>query len=301
VLGAGGVGGFLAALLAEARHDVTVLLRPATHAVFPDRLLLESPFGRFTPLVEKATELTADVDVLWITVKATQLDAAIASVPDVRRAGAVVPLLNGIDHIAMLRARCGAERLVPATIGIESERVAPGHFVHRSPFATLRWSAIGESRLAAAATALTAFGCRCEVNTDEVTMLWRKLVMLGPLALTTTSADVPLGDVMSNGAWRATLEAAVAEACEVAAASGAQVDVAETLRLLRGMPPTMRSSMQKDVAAGTPPELDAIAGPILRGAARHGLGVPVTAELARSVEARAGASPKVPQGPADRS
>lgn len=290
MLGAGGVGGFLGALLAEADHEVTVLLRPTTLAAFPDRLLLESPFGHFTPRVDKATALTVDVDVLWITVKATQLEAAMASVPDVRRAGSVVPLLNGIDHIATLRAGFGAERLVPATIGIESERVAPGHFVHRSPFATLRWSSIGEARLAAVATALTAFGCRCEVSPDEVTMLWRKLVMLGPLALTTTSADLPFGAVMSNDAWRATLEAAVVEACAVAAASGAQVDVDETLRLLRGMPATMRSSMQKDVAAGTSPELDAIAGPILRGAARYGLAAPVTAELAHSVEARTGTS-----------
>jgi 2-dehydropantoate 2-reductase len=41
-----------------------------------------------------------------------------------------------------------------------------------------------------------------------------------------------------------------------------------------------RSSMQKDVAAGKPPELDGIAGPILRRAEEHGIDVPVTRELA---------------------
>jgi 2-dehydropantoate 2-reductase len=45
--------------------------------------------------------------------------------------------------------------------------------------------------------------------------------------------------------------------------------------------------MQKDVERGNPPELDAIAGPVLRGAARHGIPVPATQALAAAVERRA--------------
>jgi 2-dehydropantoate 2-reductase len=50
----------------------------------------------------------------------------------------------------------------------------------------------------------------------------------------------------------------------------------------------MRSSMQKDVEQHRAPELDAIAGPILRGAKRHGIEVPVTRKLVAAVEHRAG-------------
>jgi 2-dehydropantoate 2-reductase len=46
----------------------------------------------------------------------------------------------------------------------------------------------------------------------------------------------------------------------------------------------MRSSMQKDVERGNPPELDAIAGLILRGARRHGIEVPATKKLVAAVE-----------------
>jgi len=55
----------------------------------------------------------------------------------------------------------------------------------------------------------------------------------------------------------------------------------------------MRSSMQKDVEQGKTPELDAIAGPILRGAARHGIDVPATKKLVAVVEQRAGYSPSL--------
>jgi 2-dehydropantoate 2-reductase len=46
--------------------------------------------------------------------------------------------------------------------------------------------------------------------------------------------------------------------------------------------------MQKDVEQGKTPELDAIAGPILRGARRHGINVPATKKLVAAVEDRAG-------------
>lgn len=285
ILGAGGVGGFLAALLAEAGDRVTLLLRPETAAGYPERVLLESPFGRFTPRVDHATELAIDVDVLWIAVKATQLAAGLRAVPEVGRAGAVVPLLNGIDHVPLLRARCGADRLVAATIGIESERVAPGHFVHRSPFAILTWSTSGEARLAAAARALGGFGCRCELSADEATMLWRKLVILAPLALCTTAAGGALGEVMGDPVWRGRLERSIDEACAVAAASGADVDAAQSLRRVQGLPASLRTSMQKDVASGAPPELDAIGGPIVRGGERHGIDVSTTAALVAAIAA----------------
>ena len=50
----------------------------------------------------------------------------------------------------------------------------------------------------------------------------------------------------------------------------------------------MRSSMQKDVERHNPPELDAIAGPILRGAARYGIEIPAMRKLVAAVEQRAG-------------
>jgi len=53
------------------------------------------------------------------------------------------------------------------------------------------------------------------------------------------------------------------------------------------MPANMRSSMQKDVERHNAPELDAIAGPILRGARKHGIDVPVTTKLVAAVEQRA--------------
>src|SRR6185369_14841070 len=110
---------------------------------------------------------------------------------------------------------------------------------------------------------LVAYGCNVAFEPDELTLLWRKLVMLAPMALTTTAGRRSIGEVRSDPELSARLEGVTREACAVATAEGATVDAEQTVTMLRNFPPGLRSSMQKDAAAGRPPELDAIGGPIL--------------------------------------
>jgi 2-dehydropantoate 2-reductase len=119
--------------------------------------------------------------------------------------------------------------------------------------------------------------------------MWSKIVFLAPFALSTTAANKTVGEVLTDPNWRDLGEGCVREACAVAVAEGAKVDAESIVAWVRRAPPSMRSSMQKDVERGNPPELDAIAGPILRAAARHGIAVPITKKLVAAVEQRAGA------------
>jgi len=66
------------------------------------------------------------------------------------------------------------------------------------------------------------------------------------------------------------------------------LDEAATLAILERVPDAMRSSMQKDAAAGRPIELDAIGGAVLRAAERGGTDAPVTARLVTELRARYG-------------
>jgi 2-dehydropantoate 2-reductase len=90
---------------------------------------------------------------------------------------------------------------------------------------------------------------------------------------------VPLGVVRPDPTWWAKLEGCVNEACAVGVAQGAKVDPEPILAALEGLPEGFRSSMRKDVAAGRAPELDAIAGPVLRGGSEYGIGVSTTRAL----------------------
>jgi 2-dehydropantoate 2-reductase len=293
ILGAGGVGGMMGACLARCGEAVTMVVRRESLASYPAQIQLESPFGNFSVAIEHAAEVPP-CDVLWLTVKATQLEAALKAITNPAAVGAMVPLQNGIDHIAWLRAwlkeKPSAEKIIPATIAGEMERVAPGHFVHRTPFLNLNFAPQGKVLLEGTAEKLRGMGFSCRFFEDEATLLWGKLVFLAPFALTTTAANKTTGEILADPKWRDLGLACIRETCAVAVAEGAKLDANTVIAGVMKMPGTMRSSMQKDVERGNPPELDAIAGPILRGAIRYGIEIPATKSLVEAVEQRVAVS-----------
>jgi 2-dehydropantoate 2-reductase len=282
ILGAGAVGGLVGAVLGHEGEDVTLLVRREAKTRYPGTLSLKTPSGTFETAVRIESKIRSDTEVLWIAVKAYDLAEALHD----SKIRTIIPLLNGVDHVELLRSRFGHDRIVPATIAVESERLSPGQIVQRSPFVRLMLSKIGETRLATVADRLRRAGFTCEFHADEKTMLWSKLAFLGPFALTGTASDMDKQGIFADVAWRARLESAVGEACTAATADGAVVDREKILATLGSLPATMRSSMQKDVSAGRMPELDAIGGPIIRAGHAHGLDVPVTRELVARIQDR---------------
>jgi 2-dehydropantoate 2-reductase len=170
ILGAGAVGGLVGAVLAGEGEDVRLLVRPENQSGYPGKLKLNTPNGAMESPVRIETKLTDDVDVLWVAVKTYQLIGALRTVPSESNVGTIIPLLNGIDHVDLLRVRFGHDNVVPATIAVEVERVAAGQIVQRSPFARLALSMLGQERLANVADRLRHGGFNCEFQADEKTM-----------------------------------------------------------------------------------------------------------------------------------
>ena len=122
VLGAGGVGGLVAGALARAGHEVTVIVRPGTE--HPARIhVVSDVLGEFEAPVGVAHRLQAPVDILWVATKAGSLEAALPQAPSELVVEAVIPLLNGVDHMAPLRAAYGAERVAVGTIRVERTKI----------------------------------------------------------------------------------------------------------------------------------------------------------------------------------
>ncbi len=286
ILGAGAIGGLVGTTLASLGEDVTMVVRPEKLASYPRNLLLERPSGSasITGPAKAVAELKDSLDGLWIATKTYQLQTALESVQIVP--SRVVPLLNGVDHIAALRARFGEERVVPATIAVEAERIAAGRFIQRSPFVRLNIARSGEPLLGAILARLGDLGFTCQFIPNEQTLLWSKLCFLAPFALATSASGMNVGEILADGGWKQKLGSAIAEACAVANASGAEVDAAQIGAVFDSMPPAMRSSMQKDLAAGRQLELDAIGGPIVRGGECCGIDVSTTADLMAAIPSK---------------
>ena len=295
VLGPGGVGGLLAgALERSGAHDVAVVARDSTAAVISERgLRVQSVgLGEFVAHPRALTRLTEPVDALIVATKAAGLSAALERIDS--EPALVLPLLNGLDHIALLRERFAAYSVVAASIRVEADRPQPGVVVHTSPFLLIEMASRYPDRRAAMqelAGALNDAQVPARVRDSEAQVMWSKLVRLNALACTTSAYDKLLGEIRSTPALRADLVGAIEEGCAVGRAEGAEeVDPARAMEELTAAHATLGSSMQRDIAAGRPPELNAIPGSVLRAGARHGIECPTIERLVTMIQARIAAA-----------
>jgi 2-dehydropantoate 2-reductase len=283
VLGPGGVGGFVAAALAHAGEEVVVVAREPTaewierHGIRVRSVLL----GEFSARPAAVARLSGPATVLIVATKATTLEPALARIHT--EPGLVVPLLNGIEHMDVLRRQF--PRVAAGVIRIDSDRAAPGRIVQRSPTARVDLAAPAEPL----APALRKSGLEVRIGEGETQILWSKLMRLTALACTTSAADATIGYIRTDPRWRSALEGAVRETAAVATAEGAALDPADTLAELEQAHADLGSSMRRDIAAGREPELDAIAGAVIRAGERHGISCPTIAGLRDRIAARAAA------------
>jgi 2-dehydropantoate 2-reductase len=286
VLGSGGVGGFVAAALARARGNVVLVARePAATALTLTGVSVRSTaLGNFVAHPGVVSELTEPVDVLLVATKATGLTSALDRIHT--EPGLVVPLLNGLEHLSVLRERFGSDRVAAGVIRVESDRPRAGEIVQTSPACRIDIAGT-RPEVMALAQSLEQAGIAVRTGDSEPNVLWSKLMRLCPLALTTSASDRPLGFVRSDPRWRSALDNAVAETGRVAAAEGATLDPAATLAELESAHAELGSSMQRDITAGREPEVDAIAGALLRAGRRHGIRCPTIGWLAGQVARRA--------------
>jgi 2-dehydropantoate 2-reductase len=278
---------------------VTVVARESTAAVIVARgLQVQSvTLGDFVARPAAVARLEAPTGALIVATKATGLESAlerIAVEPPV-----VLPLLNGLDHIAVLRRRFPADSVLAGAIRVEADRPQPGVVLHTSPF--LRVDMAGDRTAAldmqVLAEVLSQAGVPAQVLGSEANVMWSKLVRLNALACTTSAYDVQLGEIRSTPELRADLEGAIEEACAVGKAEGATgIDPAKAIAELEAAHASLGSSMQRDIAAGREPELDAIPGSVLRAAERHGITCPTIERLVAQIAVRLGA-PSATQSP----
>lgn len=279
VLGPGGVGGFVAAALHRAgTADVVLVAREATAAAIAQRpggalhVASRALGAEFDAPVTVATAVDGDIDVLVVATKHHGLQEALDRVH--AEPALVLPLLNGLDHLPALRERF--MHVAASVIRIESDRPAPGVIVQTSPVAR-----IDADREVPGAFARAGFDVR--TGASEADVLWGKLCRLCALATTTTAFGVPLGEVRDDPRRRTALHGAIAECVATARAEGATTDEQQTREELDAAPATLGSSMWRDLQAGRPLELDAIAGAVVRRARAHGIPTPTLDYLVRRI------------------
>jgi 2-dehydropantoate 2-reductase len=290
VLGPGAVGGTLAVRLANAGVQVVCVAHPeAVGLIALAGLVVESPEGTLTARVEVVEQLAKPVDLLLVTVKAPVLDDAVGRVdPSAVERGLVVPLLNGLEHMDVLRARFDGRVAAGSISHFQAYRAGRVQIIEATvaPVITIASESLARGEVEAAADLLRRGRIDVRVGQTEKRVLWHKLARIAPLAAVTSVSGRTVGELRTDPGWRQRLDSAIVEACAVAEADGVSLRPAAQWAIIEEMADETTTSAARDVAAGRRSELDALLGSVLRAGERLDVPCPTLTELAAAAGLR---------------
>jgi 2-dehydropantoate 2-reductase len=181
-----------------------------------------------------------------------------------------VPLQNGVEAADQLVAVLGAEHVLGGTCRIASSVVAPGHIQHAGiePYV-----ALGElddrpsERAERLQQALARAGVTVEIPSNIQAAVWGKFLFIASFSGVGAVTRAPAGVLRGLPETRRMLEQAMQEVLAVARAhaiglAGESID--RTMALIDGLPAGTTASMQRDIMAGRPSELESQNGAVVR-------------------------------------
>jgi 2-dehydropantoate 2-reductase len=302
IFGTGAVGAYFGGRLAEAGEPVAFVARGEALRVLRERgLRVASPEGDFTVHPVHASDNLATLppsDAILLAVKAWQVpDAARAIAPALGPDTFVVPLQNGVEAAAQLAATLGPARVLGGLCRIIAWVEAPGVVRHEGaePYIGFGELAGGLSpRTRSLQGALSrCHGVTAEALEDIEAELWRKFLFISSVSGLGAVTRAPIGVLRRRPETRELLERAMQEVLAVARARGVALPddaVDETLRFTDSLPEEGTTSMQRDIIAGRPSELEAQNGAVVRLGRETGVATPVhdfVYRTLRPLEARA--------------
>jgi 2-dehydropantoate 2-reductase len=285
VFGTGGVGGYFGGRLAQAGEDVTFVARGEhLRAIKANGLKVDSTTGDFVVFPAKATDDVkeiGEVDLVILGVKAWQVsEAARALKPLVGANTTVLPLQNGVEAVPQLVAELGPANVIGGLCRIVSFVVAPGHIRHAGFTPSIIIGELDNRRTDRIVTIEEVFrraGLEITIAADIQVALWTKFLFIASFSGVGAVANAPAGVLRTDPKWRAQMLSAMNEIYELAHARGVKLppdSIATVMAAIDALPEDATSSMQRDIAAGKPSELEAQNGAVVRMAQESGVDVP---------------------------
>ena len=288
VIGAGAVSGYFGARLQQNGRDVTFLVRAKRAAQLQhDGLRVTGALGEFSvqPKLLSAEELAASrksFDLIILGVKAYSLAQAMEDfAPAVGVQTMILPLLNGMAHLDVLRARFGEQAVLGGLTRIVADLDANGNVVLVEKLHDMTFGALdGEMTplLDEVNRTLSNSGFDAILSPNIRAAMWVKWVLLSSYGAITLLGRGTIGEVNRAHGGHALALGVLGEASAIAAANGFAIPPETAAFLVKRMTPVdsvLVSSMYRDLHKGAPVEADHIFGDLLRHGAEHGLESPL--------------------------
>lgn len=289
VVGAGAMGGSLAAHAARAGHDTTVIeVAPAViEQIRTHGLHVTAPEGPFdAPVAITSDAASAGVmDLVVVFVKAQHTEAAGRGLaPLVGPATAVLTLQNGWGNADRLAAFVPEDRLVVGVTYNSCTASGPGQIVHsgrgRTVVGPYRGDDLRHARTAA--DLLAGAGWEAEVSAGVLTEIWKKLVLNTATLPTAALSRLAAGRVGEPGELLDLVDGLAAETVAVAVALGLGIDLDERVTAIHTVLERAgagKASMLQDVLAGRKTEIETVNGAVVAAGKAHGVPVPLNTAM----------------------
>lgn len=285
VFGTGGVGGYFGGRLAQHRQDVTFIARGANLVAIRDAgLKVESLDGDFTvhPVnVTDSPKTVGSVDLILLAIKAWQLEDAIEQMkPMVGESTVILPLLNGMEHMDSLFAQFGAH-VIGGFCRISAFIGKPGVICHvgvKPYIAYGEWDNSKSERIQSIHDLFCSISSIvAEIPVDIQTAMWEKFIFIAGTSGVGAYTRQTIGEYRANPETRAMLQHAMQETSAIAYAKGVNLAadfVDFTMKRIDTIDPNITASMQKDIMAGKPSELNQQTGAVIRMGKAVGVATP---------------------------
>lgn len=285
VVGAGAIGGYFGGRLLEKGEDVTFLVREnRRNQLEKTGLIIKSVNGDFSvrPPMVLSGENVDKFDVIFITTKSYQLKGAIDDIrPHLKKAGMVVPLLNGVSHIDDLIEAFGEDAVIGGLCFIETTLDANGTVVQPSPMNQLVFGErTGEKTPRIEWLESTFKGTKADfvLSNDINQDMWHKYMFITAMSGVTSLMECPIGPITDlESGKRITLDL-LNEISNVMNKIDAPIknDIAEIqFKRICELESSMKSSMQRDMEKSLPIEAEHLQGFLMKKAKEHHLSVPI--------------------------
>jgi 2-dehydropantoate 2-reductase len=276
------LGTWTAGLEALQHHGVRVVEMDGRQVAYPVR-------------VARMPSEAPKVGLALVCVKSWQTERASRQLSGcLLRDGVALTLQNGLGNYEALEQYLGSRRAALGTTTCGANMLAPGIVRPGGEGIT---SLEDQPRLNLFRELFSLAGITVQAVSDPVELLWGKLVINAAINPLTALLRVSNGELLQKPATRSLMSAAAREAAAVAAAQGIclpYLDPVEAVESVAAKTALNLSSMLQDILRGSPTEIDAISGAIVRAGETAGLHVPVNRtlwELVKSLEQSASRQP----------
>ena len=286
IYGAGGIGGCLAAFLAQGGKDVSLIARGAhLEAIQKNGLVLETGHGTFAVPVRacEQEQVTDKPDVIFVCVKGYSLEGTL---PTLKRLSdghtIVIPLLNIYSTGARLQPELSPALVTDGCIYIAAEIKAPGT-VHMSGdiFRVVFGPRTPEEyrpELEEVARDLNDCGIEGILSQNIQRDALMKFSVVSPMAACGIYHNIQVGGMQAPGQPREDFKALVAEIGALAQAMGfpfPEDPVARNLAIQDALDPDASTSLKRDLDAGKPSEVDGLIFEVVRLGRKHHVPTPM--------------------------